>query len=158
MKKSPLKIVLVIIAILAVLVAGSIGALYVLLPPSKIVALIVPEAEKALGRKVSLAKAGISLYPTLGVSLSGLAVANTGRDGFSSEPFIQVEKFSVGIAVMSLFTGTPEITSIIITRPQIRVEVDKTGAFNFDDLAVMAVDSTKKKELGKREQRRQQIE
>jgi uncharacterized protein involved in outer membrane biogenesis len=146
MKNSPLKIIAIILAVLVLLFAGAIGALYVLLPPSKVVALIVPEAEKALGRKVSLAKAGISLYPTLGVSLSGLAVANTDREGFSRNPFIQVEKFSVGIAVMSLFKGAPEITSVVITKPQIRVEVDKKGAFNFDDLAVMATDSTKKKE------------
>jgi uncharacterized protein involved in outer membrane biogenesis len=146
MKKSPLKIIVIILIVLALLLGGGIAALYVLLPPAKIVALIVPEAEKALGRKVALEKAGISVYPTLGVSLSGLSVANTQREGFSKEPFIRVEKFSVGIAIMSLFKGSPEITSILIRKPEIRVEVDKNGAFNFDDLAIMATDTAKKKE------------
>jgi hypothetical protein len=146
MKKSPLKFIVIIVIVLALLLGGGIAALYVFLPPQKIVALIVPEAEKALGRKVSLAKAGISVYPTLGVSLSGLQVANTTRDGFSKEPFVKVEKFSVGVAVMSIFKGRPEITSILIRKPEIRVEVDKSGAFNFDDLAIMVADTTKKKE------------
>jgi uncharacterized protein involved in outer membrane biogenesis len=146
MKKSPFKIIIIFLVVIVLLIGAGIGALYVLLPPAKIIALIVPQAEKALGRKVTLEKAGISLYPTLGVSLSGLSVANTQREGFSKEAFVRVEKFSVGIAVLSLFKGSPEITSIVIGKPQVRVEVDKKGAFNFDDLAVMAVDSTKKKE------------
>jgi hypothetical protein len=144
MKKSPLKIVVIVLAVVVLLCAGAIAALYIFLPPQKIVALILPQVEKALGRKVSLDKAGFSLYPTLGVSLSGLSVANTDREGFSKNPFVKVEKFSVGVTVMSIFKGYPEITSMVISKPEIRLEVDTKGAFNFDDLAVMAKDTTPK--------------
>jgi uncharacterized protein involved in outer membrane biogenesis len=144
MKKSPLTIIIIILIILALLTGGAIAAIYLLLPPEKIAAMIVPQAEKALGRKVTLQKAGISLFPRLGVSLSGLEVANTGRDGFSKEAFVSVEKFTVTIALMSIFKGYPEITSILIRKPQIRVETDAKGAFNFDDLAILAKDTTQK--------------
>jgi uncharacterized protein involved in outer membrane biogenesis len=144
MKKSPLTIIIIILIILALLTGGTIAAIYLLLPPEKIAAMIVPPAEKALGRKVTLQKAGISLFPRLGVSLSGLEVANTGRDGFSKEAFVSVEKFTVTIALMSIFKGYPEITSILIRKPQIRVETDAKGAFNFNDLAILAKDTTQK--------------
>jgi hypothetical protein len=144
MKKSPLTIIIIILVILALLIGGGIAAIYLLLPPEKIAAMIVPPAEKALGRKVTLQKAGISLFPGLGVSLSGLEVANTGREGFSKEAFVSIEKFTVCIGIMSIFKGYPEITSILIRKPQIRVETDAKGAFNFDDLAILAKDTTQK--------------
>jgi uncharacterized protein involved in outer membrane biogenesis len=143
-KGSPLKIIVIVLVIFALVVAGGIAALYIMFPPQKIIALIVPHVEKALGRKVTLDKAGISVFPQLGLTLSGLRVANTSRDGFSSEPFVSVEKFTVSISVVSIFKGYPEITNILLRRPQVRVEVDKKGAFNFDDLAVMAKDTVKK--------------
>jgi uncharacterized protein involved in outer membrane biogenesis len=148
MKKSPLKIIGIILIIVLLLIGGAIAALYILLPPQKIASMIVPQAEKALGRTVTLQKAGISLFPGIGVSLSGLEVANTQREGFSKEAFVSVDKFKVSISVMSIFKGYPEITSIIIRKPQIRVETDTKGAFNFDDLAVLAKDTTQKPKTG----------
>ncbi|HUI93228.1 MAG TPA: AsmA family protein [Chitinivibrionales bacterium] len=146
MKKSPFTIVIVILIVIAVLIGGGIAAMYILFPPDRIAAIIVPPVEKALGRKVTLQKAGITLFPRLGVSLSGLEVANTGREGFSGEPFVSVEKFTAAIGLMSIFKGYPEITSILIRKPQVRVETDAKGAFNFNDLAVLAKDTTQKPE------------
>jgi hypothetical protein len=144
MKKSPFTLIIIILVILAVLIGGGIAAIYLLLPPDRIAAMIVPPAEKALGRKVTLQNARITIFPRLGVSLSGLAVENTGREGFSKEPFVSVEKFTAAIGLMSIFKGYPEITSILIRKPQIRVETDPKGAFNFSDLAVMVKDTTQK--------------
>jgi uncharacterized protein involved in outer membrane biogenesis len=136
-KPSPLNIVGIIVLVLFLLLGGAVTALYIMYPSSKIIALIVPHIEKALARKVVVEKAGITLYPSIGVSISGLRISNTGREGFSKESFVSVGRFTAAISVASLFKGYPEITSIVIDRPSIRIETDRTGAFNFDDLALL---------------------
>jgi uncharacterized protein involved in outer membrane biogenesis len=132
-----LKSVVIILAALLILAGGGIAALYVLFPTQKIIALVLPQVEKAIGRKVAIEKAGITLYPALGISVSGLQVSNTEREGFSREPFIKVDRFVASISISSIFKGYPEIQEITIKRPQFRVEVDKAGKFNFDDLVML---------------------
>ncbi|MBN2188384.1 MAG: AsmA family protein, partial [Chitinispirillaceae bacterium] len=128
------KILAVVIAVLFVLIGGAVVTLYFMFPPQKIIALVVPHVEKALHRSVTVEKAGLTLYPALGVSVSGLKVSNTGRTGFSREPFVTVERFLARISLSSVFKGYPEILEITITKPCIRVEADSAGALNFDDL------------------------
>jgi uncharacterized protein involved in outer membrane biogenesis len=131
---SVFKILAVVVAVLFVLIGGAVVTLYFMFPPQKIIALTVPRVEKALHRNVTVEKAGLTLYPALGVSVSGLKVSNTERTGFSREPFVTVERFLARISLSSVFKGYPEILEITITKPCIRVEADSTGAFNFDDL------------------------
>jgi hypothetical protein len=124
-----------IVAAAVVLCAGAaVVALYFMFPPQKIIALVVPHIESAMHRKVAVEKAGITLYPSLGVSLSGIRVSNTEREGFSREPFVTIDRFLARISLSSVFKGYPEILEITIRKPCLRVEVDKTGAFNFDDI------------------------
>jgi uncharacterized protein involved in outer membrane biogenesis len=134
-KKSLVKSIVIGGALLAVLLGGGIGAIYLLCPPEKIAALILPQAERAMGRRITVESAGFSFFPRPGLSLSGLTIENTEREGFSRAPFITVEKATACISLGSLFTGHPEITRIVLKRPAFRIEVSEQGAFNFDDLA-----------------------
>jgi hypothetical protein len=131
------KTIAVILIVLLLLIGGGIVTLYVMFPPQKIIALVLPQVEKAIGRKVAIEKAGITIFPALGISVSGLQVSNTEREGFSREPFIKVDRFVASISIGSIFKGYPEIQEITIKRPQLRIEVDKAGKFNFDDLAML---------------------
>jgi len=146
-KRSPAKIAIVTIAIILVCLAGAITTLYIMFPQEKIVALVIPQADKSLGRKITFEKTGISIFPQIGFTISGLQIANTEREGFSREPFVKVEKFTAGVSVASIFKGYPEITTILLRKPQFLVEVDKNGAFNFDDLAILSKDTTKNKKI-----------
>lgn len=144
-------------------VIGTIGILFLVIvvlgfvsvriffPPSKIKALVVEQVGKKLDREVKVDKAGITLFPTLGVSLGGVEISNTTRSGFSDESFVVLDKFLVRISFMSLVKREPVIQKIILKKPSIVLEIDKNGAFNFDDLAVMQKDSTA--ETGKKEKK-----
>ena len=134
-KKSPLKLLVILFSVLLLLIGGGIATLYIMFPSQKIIALIVPQVEKALARKVTVENAGITLYPSLGVTISGVRIANTPREGFSKDPFVNINRFSIAVSVLSLFKGYPEITEIVLDRPQLLIESDKTGAGNLDDLA-----------------------
>jgi hypothetical protein len=143
-KRSGFKVIAVICVIMLLLVGGTVTAVYIMFPPSKIKALVISQIEKVLGRQVTYDKAGITLYPALGISVNGLQIANTQRVGFSHEPFLKIGRFRARISLGSIFKGYPEITKIIISKPEVLIEVDKKGSFNFDDLALLAKDTTRK--------------
>jgi uncharacterized protein involved in outer membrane biogenesis len=145
-KKSGKKIVLYILLGIIVLMGIGVGTVMVMFPPQKIKAIVLPQVAKALGRSVEVDRAGISIYPVIGVSLTGLKVDNTSREGFSDTAFVKVDQFLIQISFLSLFKGKPEISRIILKKPFILVETDKSGSFNYSDLAVLKSDSMVKKE------------
>lgn len=140
-KLSAVKVVGIIAVTVVILIIAGFAALWILIPPERAKELAVEQLGKTLGRDVRVEKAGISLFPVLGVSLKGMEVSNTTRPGFSSEAFVSVDRFLVQISFMSIIHRRPVIRKIIISKPAILIEVDSAGAFNFDDLAVMAKDS-----------------
>ena len=144
MRLSFKKVFGIVVAATVVLVVGSVATLWILYPPEKIKAMIIPQVEKALSRKVSVDKVGISIFPVLGVSLSGVEISNSNRDGFSSDPFVKLDRFLIQIGITSIFKGYPEISKIVLKRPQILVEVDIAGGANYDDMAIMTKDTTEK--------------
>jgi uncharacterized protein involved in outer membrane biogenesis len=145
-KKSGNKVVLYILLGIIVLLGIGVGTVALLFPPQKIKAMVLPQVSKALGRNVEVDGAGISIYPVIGVSLTGLKIDNTSREGFSDTAFVKVDKFLIQISFLSLLKGKPEISRVILKRPFILVETDRTGSFNYSDLAVLKSDSTVKKE------------
>jgi hypothetical protein len=144
------KIVGIIFAVIAILIIGAGIAVYTLFPPSKIKAMVLPQAEKALGRQVNIDKVGLSIYPFFGVRIQGLQVANTSRAGFSSDPFVKLSDFNVKIKVLPLLHKKLDIREIVLKQPWILVETDSTGSFNFSDLAMMAKDTTVKAAQGEK--------
>ena len=69
--------------------------------------------------------------------MTGIEIANTSRAGFSVDPFVKLDRFLVEISFMSIFKGYPEISQVILEKPQIRIEVNAAGKYNYDDLAVL---------------------
>ncbi len=141
MKNKPLKIVGLILGVMVILWGVAAISVRFLLPPEKIKALVLPKIEKQLGRDVKVENVGVSVFPYLGAGITGLSIAETRREGFSRSPFVSIEEFRVRIALMSLLQGKAEIAEITVIQPRIKVEVDSTGEYNFDDLAVVAQDT-----------------
>ncbi len=131
------KIVGITLGVVLVALIATLLTLWIMFPPEKLKALIIPQVEKALGRDVNLEKASLSFFPVMGVSLSKLEISNTERQGFSDTSFVKVDNLLVQIPLISLLKKQAEISKIIIKKPQVIVEIDSTGHFNFDDLALM---------------------
>jgi len=132
---------IVVVAVVVVCAAGAV-ALHLLFPPEKIKAMVIPQVEKALGRHVTIEKAGISVFPSIGADLKGLSISETQRPGFDSTAFLSVGELEVRVGLMALLKRSIDITKIVIDRPYIRVQVDTSGAFNYDDLALLAKKDT----------------
>jgi len=146
MKSTAGKLALFIIAGIMGVVVLALGALMIFFPADKIKNLVVSEGSKALGRTITIDKVNFSLYPFIGATIKGLEVDGTSRESFTKEKFVTLDKIQVQIALMSLFSKKPEITKIILDKPQILIEIDTAGHFSFDDLAVMQPSDTLKKE------------
>jgi uncharacterized protein involved in outer membrane biogenesis len=133
----PVKIIVIILGGCAVLFAAAVVTLSIMFPPEKIKALALPQIEKAIGRKVDVAGAGVSLYPVFGLKIKGLRIDNTARAEFSADPFITLDEFLIGVKVLPLFSRRLEISAVILRKPCVLVEVDRMGSFNYSDLAFM---------------------
>jgi hypothetical protein len=129
-----------------ILIIAIIAGMYLFFPAEKIKSMVIPEVEKMLGRKISVGKASVTIFPGVGLSLNNIEISNTSTPGFSSAPFVKMDRFLVQITLSSLFKKQPEISRIVLQRPQILVEVDQDGVFNYADMPVLAKDTTKKEQ------------
>ncbi len=133
----PLVIAGVAVGAPAVLLVAAFVALSVIFPSSRIEALVVPSVERALGRPVSIQGTGISVFPGPGVRLDGVSIGNTKRTAFAERPFVTVERLVVRVRLLPLLRGKAVIRAIVLDRPDVLIEVDADGSYNFDDVAVL---------------------
>ncbi|MDB9744239.1 AsmA family protein [Fibrobacterales bacterium] len=136
------KVILGLIGAVFILLIAGVIALKVMFPAEKIKAMVIPEIEKVLGREVQVADAGINIFPTLGVSLQGLKIANTSDSSFTQAEMLELGEFRVDLAVMPLFAGQVNVQNILIDQLTVRIEANLAGTFNFADLKVLEKDST----------------
>ncbi len=96
--------------LLALFVVGAL-VLYFLVPREKIIAQVVPRVEAALQRPVSLADAGISLWPPFGVYLAGLRV----EDPKASDDMLRIESLRAQLAWRPLLSGELRFSSVSVS-------------------------------------------
>lgn len=148
-KKSSLKVFLISFTIFIFLVAAGILSLQMLFPPAKIKAMVIPEIEKMTGRSISVEKVGLSIFPMIGVAFDGIEIGNTARPQFSQHPFVKIKRITAQISLMSIFSRQPEITKIFIQKPDILLQIDSSGSFNFSDIKFLQEDPNKPKQQQK---------
>lgn len=151
MKLSFKKVFGIALLTIGILIVGTTATLWVLFPPEKIKAMVIPEVEKTLSRKVSVGKVGVTLFPVLGVSLSKVEISNSIKDGFSSEPFVKLDRFLVQISVSSISKGYPVISKVVLKKPQILIESNSSGNFNYNDMAMTPADTTNSADTANKE-------
>lgn len=120
------------IAVLVLIVAGLAAAVRLYLTDERVRALVVPAAEKALHRKVELGAISVGLFT--GISLTDFVVKEV--DGQTD--FVKTEALVLRYDFWPLLKKQVIINTIQLDRPFIRIHRDKTGAFNFDSLPMVA--------------------
>ncbi len=112
----------------------------------KIMAQIKLEANKQLTAKMDFKDVDISIFrsfPNVSVGLENFSVTGTGR--FDNIKLVQMERFDVGLDIMSVIRGDKpmNIKKIWLTNPVIYVRVLEDGTANYN---ITKSDSTKKTE------------
>lgn len=137
-----LTIVAAVLVVVIALVAFALSNLDTLIADNK--DRIVAQVADALGREVDVAEIGVSLWPGIGVRLSGFRVADD--PAFSTEDFVRAEAARLDVALWPLLSRDIRVTRFVLQKPEIRIVRDADGRFNFESLtpdpAAEATDET----------------
>ncbi|MEM9032273.1 MAG: AsmA family protein [Pseudomonadota bacterium] len=116
--------VLVVVILIAV-------ATFFLVPADRIAALVEDRFEAATGRALSVTgDVRPSLWPGIGVNTGPVTIANA--DWAGSDPMIEAEGLSVGVAWAGLLGGDVQVTGVELVRPVIRLSQAVDGRVNWD--------------------------
>ncbi len=90
---------------------------------------LLAQAEQALGRKVSVGDAELTIFDGIGVRLTNFVLADD--PGYSSEDFVRAKDVQINVRLWPLFKKEFQIKKVILHRPVIRVIRNQNGEYNF---------------------------
>ncbi len=134
-----IKVFISLLVLAGVLFLGLTVFVHFYLTDERVKALIVPQAEKALGRKVHIGRISVGILS--GISIENFSVKET--DGTTD--FISSKKFVLDYKLLPLLSKRLVIGRILFDEPRVRIIRDKKGNFNFDTLPFMAKTASVKK-------------
>lgn len=119
------------LALVVVLLVGALFALPSLVPVEEIKAQITAGAKDATGRELAIdGPLNLSVFPRIEIEATEVSLANTPE---SSRPeMATIERMLVRVDLLSLFTGEVAVDSFVLVEPKIHLEVDESGAANWN--------------------------
>ncbi len=94
---------------------------------------IVAALEEKTGRKIGLARISLTLFPGIGVKVSGLSVSGDHRH--PDETLVSVPEGEIRLAIAPLFSGRAEFSTFILRRPRILFRKYADGTHSATDIA-----------------------
>ncbi len=92
----------------------------------------LPVLEEALDRKVDVEDIRLTLFPTLGVQLQKVVIAD--NPAFSSQPFMTVPSVQVAVQWRPLLEKRVQVESVLIEDPVVKIIRSETGELNTSTL------------------------
>jgi AsmA protein len=114
-----------------VLLIAAFFILKALFPPAKLREMVEPRIEKAIEREIEIGDIGIAFSWGFGIRLDDLVISN--RKGFSENDFLKVDRILLRINLRPLLQRQLQVNHVILEKPEILVERNKKGEFNFGD-------------------------
>jgi AsmA protein len=125
-----LRYILIALGVVVVLLVGAVFILPSLVPAEVYRAQIETRATEALGRPITIAgPVKVSVLPSLQARAGDVTIANA--DGFQADSFARVEELGARLALFPLLARRVEIREFVLTRPEISLEVNASGANNW---------------------------
>ncbi|MEZ5893732.1 MAG: AsmA family protein, partial [Parvularculaceae bacterium] len=124
------RILFIIVSIIAVALAVII-VMPGLIPVGAYKSRIETAASEAAGRQVTIGDdLSIRFIPRVAFHVNDLVIAN--EEGFSDPYLAKVDEADIGVKLAPLFSKRVEIDRFVLTRPDIRLAVSKSGAVNWN--------------------------
>jgi AsmA protein len=131
---SLLKWLLGIILFVVLLLAAAVVVVPMVVDPNDYKPQIVSKAKETLGRDFAIERdLSLSVFPWLGVQTGGVRVGNA--EGFSDQPFAEVEELGLKAKLLPLLTGKIEVDTLVVKGLRLNLEKDAKGKTNWQDLA-----------------------
>lgn len=117
--------------------------LYFYFTKERILALVLPKAQQALNRPVSIGDASFSAWGKIKINLSDVKVKN--RPEFHDSLLFSTQKIALAVKMLPLLKKQVEVTSLELVGPVISYEVAPNGKSNVADWFVPSADTQKSK-------------
>ncbi len=126
------KILVMFFVLIGVVLVGLSLFVHFYLTEDRVKALVIPRAEKALGRTVQIGGIDVGLFS--GITVKDFTVKET--DGHTD--FVSTKEFVLRYDLLPLLQKKIVVSKVRLDAPYVRVLRDKDGLFNFETLAVLA--------------------
>ncbi len=93
---------------------------------------VVAALEEKTGRRIGLSGLSLSLFPGIGVKVTGLTVSGDPRH--PGERLLSVPETEIRVAIAPLLSGRTEFTKFILRRPEIRFRTYADGTHSATDI------------------------
>ena len=122
-----------LIILVLVLVVAAVVILPMVIDPNDYKAQIVQTAKEKLGRELAIEQdLGLSVFPWLGIETGGVSIGNA--QGFSEQPFAEVEQLGLKVKLMPLLSSRIEVDTLVLKGLKLNLEKDEKGNTNWQDL------------------------
>ncbi|MCA0444732.1 MAG: AsmA family protein [Bacteroidetes bacterium] len=135
----PVKWTLIVLSIPVALFIILAVTVKIMLTESVIISNAVPALESQLHRKVTIGGAKVEVFPSLGIVLSKLEIADD--SSFSKAPFVSFNEFRLGLKWLPLLTKSIEVSEVGVDGLKVSVIKNEEGVFNFASM-IPASDTT----------------
>lgn len=131
------KLKLIIIWLLGALLVGYLTlfvAVKIFFPAHHLKDTITTHLSAAIGEKVEIGQAGVTIFPQFCLNAEDVTIANA--ENFSKSPLLRVQNLLLNVKLLPLLSKHIEVESIVIKNPEILIEKSSKGVFNFASTSV----------------------
>jgi uncharacterized protein involved in outer membrane biogenesis len=93
---------------------------------------LLEQAERALGRKVTVGNVAVTLWGGVGVRLNNFTMSDD--PAFSSHDFVKAEDLQLNVKLLPLLRRELQIKRLVLHKPVIRIIRNKEGRYNFSTI------------------------
>ncbi len=128
------RIILVFVLLFVLLIAALVAAL-IFIDPNDYKDEIAELVHEHTGRELRIVDdLSLSVFPWLGVETGELVLSNA--EGFGPEPFARLERAKIKVKLMPLILSRSiEVDTVSVDGLKLRLELDRNGRSNWEDLA-----------------------
>ncbi|HEU4639266.1 MAG TPA: AsmA family protein, partial [Candidatus Binatia bacterium] len=113
---------------------------------------LLDQAQQALGRKVSVGEAEVTLWGGVGIRLKNFTMSDD--PAFSSGDFVRAKDLQVNLKLLPLLRREFQIKRLILHDPVIQIVRNRDGRFNFSTIGKEKKDREKKPDAEEKEKQR----
>jgi uncharacterized protein involved in outer membrane biogenesis len=129
----------IIVLLFVITIAGLVAFIHYYLTEERVKALVIPQAEAALGREVGIGDIKIGL-------LSGITIGDfLIKEADGKTNFVSTRAFVLSYELLPLLQKKLVISEIRFDEPAVQIIRDKNGQFNFSSLTILSDDPKQKK-------------
>ncbi len=101
---------------------------------------ILKQAEAQTGRDISVGDVGVSIWPSISVTLADVTVGDD--PAFSAEPFFTAQSGAVRVRILPLLRKEVEVKRLVLDQPVVRVIKNEAGVLNTASLSNASGDAS----------------